>query len=237
MWGDNQSPAALVGSWEDWWALAGVDAAVGEEPANWLQPRAVLTAPLAAPAAAVETARPETLAAFHDWLAEDQNVPEAGWGSVRCLPQGAEGAKLMVVSDMPDPEDSAEGALFVGAAGHLLDGMLRAIGLERSSIYLASLAICRPPGGQIEVTTQVTLAERMRRQVALVRPGKLLLLGERTCRALLEEGISQRLRSFNHGGGTVSVVGTHHPRLLLRQPILKADCWRALQLLIEDKTL
>jgi DNA polymerase len=83
------------------------------------------------------------------------------------------------------------------------------------------------------------LATRMRTQIALAAPRRLLLLGDRTIRALWPTDGSApatSLRAFNHDGGTVPAVATFHPRLLLQQPAAKAECWRTLQSLIEDKT-
>lgn len=223
-----------------WWSLAGVDCAIGEEPVDWLRPARALepsiTMPLAAPAPAP---RPATLDAFHLWLAKDDSHPESHWAPGRAiLPTGAEGARLMVITDMPDPADMSAGALFADRAGALFDAMLRAIGLTRDDIYLTAMALARPPGGLLDADDTTRLVERMRAQVALARPARLLLLGDRTIRAFLPTDDSRQpnsLQLFNHEGGTVPVAATFHPRLLLTQSAAKAECWRTLQCLIEDK--
>jgi DNA polymerase len=236
-----QNDAALAAdAYLAWWSLAGVDCAIGEEPVDWLRPvvraPSPLNAPLAAPA---PPQRPATLDAFHLWLAKDDSHPESHWAPGRAiLPTGAEGARLMVITDMPDPADMTAGALFADRAGTLFDAMLRAIGLNRDDIYLTAMALARPPGGLLDADDTARLVERMRAQVALVRPTRLLLLGDRTARAFLPTGDSNPhdpLRSFNHEGGNVPVAATFHPRLLLTQPAAKAECWRTLQCLIEDK--
>jgi uracil-DNA glycosylase family 4 len=226
-----------------WWSLAGVDCAVGEAPVDWLRPiqPAMISAttganpPLAAPA---PTRRPVTLDAFHLWLARDDGHPESRWAPGRAiLPTGTAGARLMVITDMPDPADMGAGALFTDQAGQLFDAMLRAISLTRDDIYLTAMALARPPGGMIDAADTAQLVDRMRAQVALARPARLLLLGDRTIRAFLptgDGGFAGALRPFNHEGGTVPAAVTFHPRLLLTQPAAKAECWRALQSLIED---
>lgn len=236
-----QNEAALTAdAYLAWWSLAGVDCAIGEEPVDWLRPvrapQPAISTPLAAPAPAQ---RPTTLDAFHLWLAKDDNHPESHWAPGRAiLPTGAAGARLMVITDMPDPADMNAGALFADRAGVLFDAMLRAIGLTRDDIYLTAMALARPPGGLLDADDTTRLVERMRAQVALARPGRLLLLGDRTIRAFLPTDDSDPrdgLRSFNHEGGTMPVAATFHPRLLLTQPAAKAECWRTLQCMIEDK--
>lgn len=235
---DNMALAA--DAYLAWWSLAGVDCAIGEAPVDWLRPvrapEPSITMSLAAPAPAQ---RPATLDAFHLWLAKDDSHPESQWAPGRAiLPTGAAGAQLMVITDMPDPADMSAGALFTDRAGALFDAMLRAIGLTRDDIYLTAMALARPPGGLLDADDTTRLTERMRTQVTLVQPARLLLLGDKTIRAFLPMGDSNprdTLRPFNHEGGTVPVAATFHPRLLLTQPAAKAECWRTLQSLIEDK--
>src|SRR3546814_2457178 len=62
----------------------------------------------------------------------------------------------------------------------------------------------------------------MRTYVMLAAPRRLLLLGDRTIRALLPAADSGS-RVFNHDGGTLPVFATFHPRLLLGQPAAKAE--------------
>ena len=115
--------------------------------------------------------------------------------------------------------------------------MLRAIGLGRADVYITPLFFARPPGGMVEAGDLAIAAARMRTHVHLARPRRLLLLGDRTNRALLDADggtAADSLQDFNHDGGTIPAVATFHPRLLLTQPAAKAQCWRALQSLIEE---
>lgn len=223
-----------------WWSLAGVDCAIGEDPVDWLRPVHAPMPSIAVQPPAPQEQRPATLDAFHLWLAKDQSHPESRWMPGRAiLPTGGANARLMVITDMPDPADMAAGVLFADQAGALFDAILRAMGLAREDIYLTAMALARPPGGLLETGDVAQLVERMRAQVALARPARLLLLGDRTARAFLPTGDNvspDGLRNFNHNGGIVPVAATFHPRLLLTQPAAKAVCWRTLQYLIEEKT-
>ena len=84
---------------------------------------------------------------------------------------------------------------------------------------------------------EARLGEVSRHLVELAAPKRLLLLGEATSRAILEAdraSVRGSLQAFNHRSGQTQVVASHHPRLLLERPALKAESWRDLQLLMES---
>lgn len=231
----QKGPADAAESLLSWWALAGVDHAVSELPVNWLRPIVAPVRPK--PATQDDSGLPGTLDAFHAWLATHPSLHEAAWSNRRVLPSGAQGAAIMVICDLPDPEDGDAGSLLSGDCGLLFDAMMAAIGLTRRDIYLASLSVARAPGGILQDQDLEILATRMRHQVALAAPKRLLLLGEKTNRALLAAEPLQQpsgLQSVNHPEGTVPAIASRHPRFLLKQPEAKRQSWRALQYLIED---
>lgn len=242
MRGSIQDNAALAAhAYLAWWQLAGVEGAVTEAPVDWLRPAAPLPSGLGKDAgAAVQAAAPRDLTAFRRWLENESSHPERRWPSRPIYPGGEPESRLMVVTDMPDPADVEAGALLADRAGALFDAMLRAIGLQRSDTYLASLFFARPPGGMVEAADLSIAAARMRTHIHLARPHRLLLLGDRTIRALMSTDGAQTgnsLQEFKHDGGIVPAVSTFHPRLLIGQPAAKAECWRALQSLIEEVRL
>src|SRR5262249_1337318 len=57
-------------------------------------------------------------------------------------------AKAMFVGEAPGRDEDIEGLPFVGRSGKLLDLMLTAIGLDRSSVYIANVIPWRPPGNR-----------------------------------------------------------------------------------------
>jgi DNA polymerase len=173
-----------------WWTLAGVDAVVGERPANWLRP--IGTAAGAAGgasqvAASLTDSLPDNLDAFHAWLATSPAVAEAGWHGNRVLPVGNHAAPLMVILDVPDQADGAVAGLLADEGDTLLTAILRAIGIDRNAAYICSLAVLRPAGGVMDADMIARLGKRMRHHIALVSPSALLILGDATSRALVPE--------------------------------------------------
>lgn len=220
-----------------WWALSGVDSAVGEQPVNWLRPTVAPGAqPPAAnasvPATTAADALPDTLTAFHEYLASAPDLAEASWPGARVLPIGPQAPRLMIVLPSPDAPD----AHLQPEAMKLLENMMRAIGLKLSDCYLASLSLIQPTFGTIDPPLLDPLAHRMRHHIALVQPQALLLLGDQTNRALgptngsSDEG---NLPFVNHVAGKIAAASIIHPRLMLAQPAAKAQAWQSLRRLVK----
>ncbi|MGI9355443.1 MAG: uracil-DNA glycosylase, partial [Rhizobiaceae bacterium] len=57
-------------------------------------------------------------------------------------------ARLMVVGEGPGGDEDAQGLPFVGRSGQLLDRMLTAIHLDRTSVYISNIMPWRPPGNR-----------------------------------------------------------------------------------------
>lgn len=218
----------------EWWRDAGVDVLVEDEVRDWFAappPKPAPSPALAEPA----TALPGTLEALSAWrLGPD--APEAAWSGVSLAASGPADAKIMVMIDCPEREDGDAGALLSGAAGRLFDRMLAAIGLTRAEVHLAAVCARRPAAGRMPRDVEARLGEVARHLVELAAPERLLLLGDATSRAILATERSQirgSLQVFDHKRGRTHVVASHHPRLLLERPALKAESWRDLQSLMK----
>jgi len=224
--------AASARSVLDWWREAGVDVLVGDEPHDWLgQAPAAIPVPAATAAPPVARALPDTLDAFAAWRTGG-DAPEGAAPDGR-FAEGDPASALMIVVDCP-----ADTGLIDGAPGRLFDRMLAAIGHSRESIYLTSLTTVRPLGGRIPPETLPALADLLRHHLTLVRPQRLLLLGQAPSRALDAtdgSGAAGGLRPINLDGTIVSPVSTLHPRLLIERPALKVQAWKDLQILMGNQ--
>ena len=214
-----------------WWLEPGVDAAIQEDPRNWLE-RTPAGAPAQEQPAPASAPLPETLEAFQLWLSASPDAPLAAARSKPVLPQGAEGAEVMVLSEPPTREELADGQPVGGAAAELLDRMLRAIGLAGQA-YLANLACFHSTGSRLSPGQLEQCASAARRHVALARPKRLLLLGDLPARALLGKPLVEARGHVQKIEG-VRTVATIHPRQLLKRPSDKALAWKDLLLLIEE---
>ncbi len=149
---------------------------------------------------------------------------------------GNPAADIMVVGEAPGAEEDRQGKPFVGPAGLLLDRMLAAIGLDRTTAYISNVLFWRPPGNRQPNPGEIALClPFVERHVVLKAPRLLILAGGTSAKALLgsTEGIT-RLRgrwAEYHAPGLaapVPAIAVYHPAYLLRQPALKRDAWRDL---------
>src|SRR3954452_12372030 len=143
-------------------------------------------------------------------------------------------ARIMFVGEAPGREEDLEGLPFVGRSGKLLDRMIAAIGLDRTSAYIANVIPWRPPGNRTPTPqeTQICLPF-IQRQIELVNPDVLVTLGNPSTQTLLStrEGIMKtRGKWFDYDTGTrtIRAIATFHPAYLLRSPSYKRMTWQDL---------
>jgi len=149
-------------------------------------------------------------------------------------------ASWMVVGEAPGEQEDLQGEPFVGQSGQLLDNMLKAVGLSRQAqgeggVYIANAIKCRPPGNHNPTPQELaTCAPYLARQVALVQPKIILLMGRFAVQSVLQttEPIG-KLRGQVHRYQGVPVVVTYHPAYLLRSPADKAKAWADLVLALK----
>jgi uracil-DNA glycosylase len=152
---------------------------------------------------------------------------------------GPADANLMIIGEAPGEEEDRRGEPFVGASGQLLDRMLAAIGLQRTSVYITNTIYWRPPGNRTPTPAEIQAClPFLQRQIALVQPRVLLLMGAAAAKAMLNrtEGIMRlRGRWFEYETGDdtppIPTLATFHPAYLLRSPAQKREAWRDLQTL------
>jgi uracil-DNA glycosylase family 4 len=204
----------------------------------WLPrlPAAVAPPGALAPAAAVP-ARPAA-SADAAWAQLRQEVREC----TRCplhltrtqgvFGVGPQRCDWLVIGEAPGAEEDRRGEPFVGAAGQLLDAMLKAIGLDRASnVYIANVLKSRPPGNRDPKPEEVAAClPFLERQIILLQPKILLAVGRIAAQNLLATDTPLgRLRGQLHRFGATPLVVTYHPAYLLRTPSDKRKAWEDLK--------
>ncbi|MDR2741667.1 MAG: uracil-DNA glycosylase [Treponema sp.] len=139
---------------------------------------------------------------------------------------GAKGPLVLILEDVPGKEDEEAGEPFAGAAGELLDRMLKPIALSRrTNCYLTSRIKCRPPEdgnppGQEEFAA---CAPFLKRELALLKP-MVILSFERTTGSGFPEA------DFLKTAG-IPFFSTHHPASIQYDEGLKRPAWEKLKAL------
>ena len=145
---------------------------------------------------------------------------------------GNEGARLMVISDVPGREEDRIGLPLVGVAGQLFDRMLASIGLTRADVYITSLLPWRPPGNRTPTSEEMALLlPWLYRHIQLAAPEYVLILGGVPAKALIPGAgsilkIRGKWTEVEFGDGIErQVIASLHPEYLLRSPAQKRLAW------------
>jgi len=195
----------------------------------------VPSAPATAPTAAVDAL---------DWpelsrrVADCKLCPLCQQRKQAVLGVGDRRADWLFIGEGPGADEDVQGEPFVGQAGKLLDNMLAALDLVRGDkVYIANAVKCRPPGNRTpEAAEMAACRPYLERQIALIQPKIIVLLGKAAVHSVLHDDkslASLRGRLFDYQG--IPVVVTYHPAYLLRNLPDKAKAWE--DLLFARRTL
>jgi DNA polymerase len=141
-------------------------------------------------------------------------------------------ARVMLVGEAPGAEEDRAGKPFVGRSGQLLDRMLAAIGLDRTSAYITNVVPWRPPGNRTPTPLETAACLPFtRRHIELSSCEILVCLGNPSTQILLgaRDGIMRtrgRWLEYDAGSRTLRAMPMLHPAFLLRQPGHKRLAWR-----------
>jgi uracil-DNA glycosylase len=201
-------------------------------PARASAPAERAPLPAAAPAAPAEVAA--QWQALRDEVLKCQRCPLHTTRTQGVFGVGPTRADWLVIGEAPGAEEDRRGEPFVGAAGQLLDAMLRAIGLDRrNNVYIANVLKSRPPGNRDPKPEEVAAClPYLERQIALLQPKIMLAVGRIAAQNLLATDTALgRLRGRVHhfGARNTPLVVTYHPAYLLRTPAEKRKAWEDLK--------
>lgn len=158
---------------------------------------------------------PATLAACRQCpLHAQRRQPLPGHGNLS--------ARLLVISPNPAPQDDIDGHLFSGDVGVLLANMLRAAAINLDSVYYTSMVKCTPNVSlKVDNAAETACRPTLQQQLGWINPAAVLLLGQS-----FAQHDPAKLAAMLQNRPYVIVA---HPAQLLRQGVLKAETWQALQ--------
>lgn len=147
--------------------------------------------------------------------------------------EGSPNAELVLVGEGPGYDEDRMGRPFVGAAGQLLDRIIKAMGLTREQIYLCNVVKCHPPKNRDPEQEEIEICGNfLVEQLEILRPGMILALGRIAGRFLTGSSsetslnaLRNRIFSF-HG---IETVVTYHPSAILRNAAYRRPVWEDVQ--------
>lgn len=228
----------------DWQVGMGATEAICDAPLDrYAMP--VVAAPVVAMAAPVRAAASDavaearkaaaaaaTLAQLRDALGAYDHCELKRGARNLVFSDGTPGARVMIVGEAPGRDEDRLGRPFVGQAGQMLDRMLAAIGLDRtsgaleSSVYITNVLPWRPPENRDPTPEEIAMmGPFLARHVALAQPRVLVVVGNHAAQALLgQKGITRLRGTWTEALG-LPALPMLHPAYLLRQPEKKREAW------------
>lgn len=108
--------------------------------------------------------------------------------------------EVVFVGEGPGFNEDQQGRPFVGAAGNLLNELLKQIGWRRDEVFITNVVKCRPPGNRDPEPNEVeACAPYLRRQLEVLDPALVVTLGRHS------------LQTFRPGARISAVHGTQQP--------------------------
>jgi uracil-DNA glycosylase len=128
------------------------------------------------------------------------------------------GARLMLVGEAPGAQEDETGRPFVGKAGTLLDRLLDECDLPRSTIAVANVLKCRPPGNRAPTRLEAKRCTGwLDRQIELAGAEVVVTLGGTALAWALGSGHRLRdMRGRFHDWRGRKLLVTYHPSAAIR---------------------
>jgi uracil-DNA glycosylase family 4 len=132
---------------------------------------------------------------------------------------GNPAAAVMFVGEAPGFYEDQQGEPFVGAAGKLLNELLKSAGLSRADVYIANVIKCRPPNNRDPEPDEVeTCKPFLFQQIGMIGPKLVCTLGNWATQTLLERKVpitKVRGQAFRHKD--LVIFPLLHPAAALHQ--------------------
>ncbi|WP_120497727.1 uracil-DNA glycosylase [Kiloniella sp. EL199] len=145
-------------------------------------------------------------------------------------------ADIMIIMGAPRADEDREGKTVAGSNRKLMINMLKSIGLNIEDVYLSTCVFWRPPGDKKPTANDLACCKPfIDRQIELVAPKALVLMGESTLRGFIDPDASllrQRGKWIEYSkptGDTIPAIATFAPHMLLNTPRQKALAWQDLR--------
>ena len=138
------------------------------------------------------------------------------------LPVPGEGnsrAKIMFIGESPGSNEAKVGKPFVGRSGKFLTELLNSIGIKREDVFITSPVKYHQGKRNLEISEIKHGAKHLIKQIEVIKPKIIVLLGNVAIKATLDKGIKA---TENHGKLIEKKYFiTFHPAAAIRFPKIK----------------
>ena len=139
---------------------------------------------------------------------------------------GNANSDIMFISDEPSNSEDEMGAFYSGKSGELLTKMIEnVLNIQKEEVYLTTLVKCKSLNG-LNNSNIDTCNDYLLKQIELIKPKLIVVLGERTYSYLLKNNMNfAQIRGKDLVYNGITLIATFSPSFLLRNPSSKKDAY------------
>ena len=137
---------------------------------------------------------------------------------------GTPEAQIMFIGEAPGSEEERQQEPFVGPAGQKLTGIIAAMGLKRSDVYISNICKFRPAMENQGYSNRAPNPAEMQTclpyiltEISIIRPQVMIALGATAATGLGLSGPVSKLRGRFYEVQGIPTMVTFHPSYLLRE--------------------
>lgn len=137
---------------------------------------------------------------------------------------------LVIITDLPSPDDDMSGKILSGAAGELTDKMLAAVGMSRKSVSIIPLLFWRTPGGRTPNREEIDLSMPfVKKIITMLKPKIVITFGTLSTTEFAKTNLTDFHGNEIKSDEGYTIIPMYHPNYLILKPSAKKDVWDALQ--------
>lgn len=140
-----------------------------------------------------------------------------------CFGNGNADADIMLIGEGPGETEDKTGDVFVGPAGHLLNAILEAAGIDLDSLFITNLVKCRPPLNRDPMRDErAACYEQLFWQIYIIDPMLIMPVGKSAMEGLMG-GKWKSIKALHGKIGYVEIPGlvedvVHYPAMPVLHP-------------------
>ncbi|KPJ55248.1 DNA polymerase [Parcubacteria bacterium DG_74_2] len=157
--------------------------------------------------------------------------------------EGNHRTKIMFIGEAPGESEDRTGHPFCGAAGNVLDELLKSISIKREEVYICNILKCRPPENRNPKTEEIeACTPYLLRQIEIIKPKAICTLGNFSTAFIFEKyGLKDKIEGISkiHGKvfevktlfGSLKIIPLYHPAAATYNPNMKEILKKDFQIL------
>ncbi|MSR71193.1 MAG: uracil-DNA glycosylase [Candidatus Taylorbacteria bacterium] len=144
--------------------------------------------------------------------------------------EGSNNAQIMFVGEAPGRNEAKTGKPFCGAAGKVLDALLKSVSILREEIYITNIVKDRPPFNRDPLPKEIEVyGPFLDRQIEIIKPKVIATLGRYAMNYVMKKfDLELQLEPIGkaHGKayrtkasyGNIDIVALYHPCVAVYNP-------------------